>query len=106
MHCWFRWWKIQTVWLKVTCLTWSELFDATLAGAGVDRQEVFEPGDLGVRDATGSAQHGGRPCPLHHFQLRAHVYTREAKWQQVLWKHQEKEKSMKCAAFKTWNINV
>lgn len=75
---------------KKMCLTWSELFDATLAGGGVDRQEVFEPGDLWVGDATGGAQHGGRPRPLHHLQLGTHVYAREAKWQQVLWKDEDK----------------
>lgn len=67
-------------------LTWSELFDATVTGAVVDREEIFEPGDLWVRDATGSTQHGGCPRPLHHLQLGTHVYTGEAEWQQVLYK--------------------
>lgn len=70
-------------------LTRSELFDAALAGAGVHRQEVFEPGDLRVGDATGGAQHGGRSGPLHHLQLRAHVDAGEAKGQQVLCNHPE-----------------
>lgn len=72
------------------CLTWSKLFDATLAGAGIDREEVFEPWDLWVRDAAGSAQHGGCPCPLHHLQLRTHVYAGEAERQQVFWKDGDK----------------
>lgn len=76
-------------------LTWSELLDTTLAGTGVDRQEVFEPGDLWVGDAAGSTQHGGRPRPFHHLQLGTHVYTGEAKWQQVLWKDADKRKAIR-----------
>lgn len=64
--------------------TRSELLDATLAGAGLHGQEVFEPGDLRVRDAAGGTQHGGRPGPFHHLQLGAHVDAGEAERQQVL----------------------
>ena len=84
-------WNYLTITPPSIYLTWSELFDAALAAAGVHGQEVFEPGDLRVGDAAGGAQHGGRPRPLHHLQLGTHVYTGEAKWQQVLWKDEEKE---------------
>lgn len=81
--------------LPVVFLTWSKLFDATLARAGLHGQEVFKPGDLWVRDAAGSAEHGGRPRPLHHLQLGTHVYAREAKWQQVLCWEGDKERNIK-----------
>lgn len=74
-------------------LTWSELFDAPLAEAGVHRQEVFEPGDLWVRNTTGSTQHGGCLGSLHYLQLGTHVYTGKAEWQQILCKDEEKNKS-------------
>lgn len=55
-----------------------------MAGAGVDGQEVFVPGDLGIWVAAGGTQHGGRASALHHFELRAHVDVWEAWWEQVV----------------------
>lgn len=66
--------------------TWSELFNASVVVGGVDREEVFEPGDVWVRVAAGSAKHGGGACSLHHFQLWAHVYSGETRGQLVLCK--------------------
>lgn len=94
--CFIFQWK---VWQQLhVCLTWSELFDTTLAGTGVDRQEVFEPGDLWVRDAAGSTQHGGRPRPFHHLQLGTHVYTGEAEWQLVLWTDADERKVIRMCS--------
>lgn len=82
-----------SIWTNLLiCLTWSQLFDAALAGAGIDREEVLEPRDLRVGDATGSAQHGGCPCPLHHLQLGTHVYAGEAEWQQVFWRDGDRKR--------------
>ena len=53
---------------------------------GVDGEEVFEPGDVGVGVAAGGTEHGGGARSLHHFQLWAHVYGGEPRGQLVLWK--------------------
>lgn len=66
--------------------TWSELFNASVVVGGVDREEVFEPGDVRVGVTTGSTKHGGSARSLHHFQLWAHVYGGETSGQLVLWR--------------------
>ena len=53
------------------------MFDSSVAAVDVYRQEVFKPGDLWVRVAAGSTQHGGRPGLLYHLKLGTHVYVGE-----------------------------
>ncbi len=66
--------------------TWTELLDSSTAAVNVDRQEVFEPGDLRVGVPAGGTEHGSSARSLHHLQLRAHVYGGEAVRDLVLWK--------------------
>lgn len=62
------------------------MFDSSIAAINVDRQEVFEPGDLWVGVPAGGTKHGGSARSLHHLQLWTHVYGREAVRDLVLWK--------------------
>ncbi len=66
-------------------ITWSELFDAAVVVTGVDREEVFEPGNVRVRVTASSAEHGGGTGALHHLELRAHIYGGETWGQLILW---------------------
>lgn len=66
------------------CLTWSELFDPPIAHTGINRQEVFEPGDLRVGVTACSAEHVGCASAFHHLQLGTHVNVGEAWRKQVL----------------------
>ena len=65
-------------------LTGAQLFDSAVTCVGVDGQEVLVPGDLWVGVPAGRTQHGGRPGPLHHLELGAHVDVREPGGKQVL----------------------
>lgn len=78
------WWSSP-----ISCRTWSQLLDSPLAERRLHGEEVLEPGDLGIGDPAGGAQHGGGSGSLHHLQLRAHVDAGEAEGQQVLWKTPE-----------------
>lgn len=66
------------------CLTWSELFDPPIARTGINRQEVFEPGDLRIGVAACSAEHVGCAGAFYHLQLGTHVNVGEALRKQVL----------------------
>ncbi len=66
-------------------ITWSELFDAAVVVTGVDREEVFEPGNVWVWVTASSAEHGGGTGALHHLELRAHIYGGETWGQLILW---------------------
>ncbi len=83
-----------SLFFKLVCLlciyrvlfTWTELLDSSIAAVNVNRQEVFEPGDLRVGVPAGGTEHGSSARSLHHLQLRAHVYGGETVRDLVLWK--------------------
>lgn len=66
-------------------ITWSELFDAAVVVTGVDREEVFEPGNVWVGVTASSTEHGGGTSALHHLELGAHIYGGETWGQLILW---------------------
>lgn len=81
--------KLAASWAS---LTWAKLLDPPVAGAGVDGQEVFVPGDFGIWVTAGGTQHGGGSSALHHFELRAHVNVWEAWGEQVVCGREESKK--------------
>lgn len=99
-----------SLFFKLVCLlcvyrvlfTWTELLDSSIAAVNVDRQEVFEPGDLRVGVPAGGTEHGSSSRSLHHLQLRAHVYGGEAVRDLVLWKTHTHTKPQRERHQHTW----